>query len=208
MSGDKVSKTDKAAEIWYRLLLDEVFKQDLEQLRKHKNEPAYYFGQQILFEKYRVLPTQRLLNICDQYIFSKKYTKVLGNHLPARLQTPSEDELKKSKRAFVKLWIYDGVTREEILDYIKKNWKKIGIILKVQDLPKIKRVRRVENKKLIELVLKLNKLPTGELRRLTGENNRKGVYRENLIKHLVKKENYSTSFETIKGIVTRFKKNT
>src|SRR3989344_5843804 len=147
MSGDKVSKTDKASEIWYRLLLGDQFKKDLEQLKKYKDELTYYFRQHFLFEKYEILPTQRLMNLCDQHIFGKKAEK-LGDHFPIRIQTPSDEELKQSRKALIKLLIYDGVTRDEILDYIKKNWKNIRVLLRSQNLPKIKRIRKIGKKKL------------------------------------------------------------
>jgi len=154
MSGEKL-KTDKATEIWYRLLLSDKFRGELEQLKKHKNDIEYYFRQYALFEKYEVKPTQRLLNLCDYY-FGKKSAGKLGDHFPVRIQTPSEDELKKSKRAFIKLWIYDGTSRDEILDYVKKNWQNFQSLFRLQNMPKIKGIRKITNKDQNRLILQLN----------------------------------------------------
>jgi hypothetical protein len=128
------------------------------------------------------------------------------SHLPGLLQTSSENELEKSKRAFVKLWIYDGVTRDEVVDYVKKRWRKIQTILRGQDVPRIKRVRKIENKKCNELILKFNKLSTKELRRRTGEHSTRGVYRETMIRRLLKGEGCDVTIEAIKGVIARFRK--
>lgn len=207
MSGDKVQKTDKASELWFRLFLNADFKKELYKLRKKKDSFAYYFQQDSLFRKYKILPTQRLRNICDQYIFGRKNAKIAGDYLPVRVQTPSESELQESKKAFLKLWIYDGVSRDEIIEYIKKKWRMIEQLLRFQNMPRVKRVRKIRNKKLIELVLKVNKLSTKELRRrCVGMNGYMTMYREDLIRHLIAQKEYHVSVETIKGIIVRYKK--
>jgi hypothetical protein len=145
-----------------------------------------------------------LRNLFDQYVFGKKI-KELGNHFTIRLQEPSAEELKQSKRAFLKLWIYDGVSREEILNYIKKNWKIIKILIKSDHAPKIKRFRKITNKKQNELIIKYNKLSIEKLRTLAAEK-KKGVYREILISRLLKKEGFEMTFEAIKMVISRSKK--
>lgn len=206
MSGEEISKTDKASEIWYRLLLDEKFKNDLAQLKEYKNELAYYFRQHLLFQKYGILTTQRLLNLCDRYVFGKMSAENLGDHFPIRLQTPSTDELKQSGRAFVKLWVYEGVSREEILNFVKKNWKKLQIILESQGLPKSKRVKTIKNKKQTELILQYNKLSTKQLLERAADDGEKSQYREILIGRLLKKDGYKMSPESIKRVISRFNK--
>jgi len=204
MSGEKL-KTDKAEEIWYRLFLSEKFRGDLEKLKKYKNNIEYYFKQYTLFEKYEVKPTQRLLNLCDYY-FGKKSAGKLGDHFPVRIQTPSEDELKKSKRAFIKLWIYDGTTREEILNHIKKNWQNFQSLFRLQNMPKIKGTRMITNKDKNRLILHLNKLSTLELWNKLGERPQKKIYKEMLIREILETEGYVTTFEAIKGVISRSRK--
>ena len=208
MSGDK-TKSDKASEIWFRLLLNESFKSDIRMLKNWLKKsgsiiiPEYYFRQDLLLRKYKIIPSNRLRNLFDRYVLKQKI-KSLGFHDPIRLQTPSDKELQSSQRAFIKLWIYDGVTRDEIIDYLKREWKKIQSFLKIQEMPKIKRVRMIKNKQLINLILKLNKLTTQELRKRTNEHSKHGVYRETLIARLIPKRFGNPSIESIKMIIARY----
>lgn len=205
MSGDKL-KTDKADKIWFKLNLDPAFKKDLTRLRayytkaKSSDLAGYYFRRELMLEKHGVLPSQRLRNLCDKAVLGKA-DKELGEHLPFVLQTPSEGELNKRKRAFVKLWIYDGVTRDETIAYIKKRWAFIGRLLATQGQIPAKGVREVRSKKLIQAVLKLDKLSTIELRRRSGM--RRG-YRYQHIRKLIEKQHPSTSADSVRGIITRY----
>lgn len=204
MSGDN-KKTDKAAEIWYQLNQKDNFKRDLEGLREYLSDfPVYSIRKDFLIKKYRVIPTQRLRWLVDQYF--KVETEELEGHFPFTLQEPSESELREHGRAFVKLWVSEGITRDETIEYIKKKWRFIKSCMKLQNMPLVERIRKIENKKAKELVFELNRLSIRELRLLAGGTTK--VSREILIKRLIKEKGYSMSPDAIKGLISRSKKNT
>ncbi len=209
MSGEK-KNTDKAQEIFDSLLFNDDFKQDLEGLKKHTHKynkdhlTDYLFRQYHLLEKYNVIPTQRLQNIIYKYVFKREALGGLGDYFPVRLQAPSEEELEKTNRAFLKLWLYDGVTEKEFLAYVKKQWKVFKILLESQSMPKVKRIRKIENKEQINFVRKYCKMPIKELRQTIGNKNNVGVRREVLISRLAQEEGYSVTIDSTKGMINRY----
>lgn len=212
MSGERGAKTDKAAEIWFRLILNDGFKNELEQLRTlvRKGETEefveYFFQQDQMLREHGVIPTARLRELFDGYVLGKKH-KTAGPHIPVRLQTPSDEELADSKRGFMKLWIYDDASRDEILEYIKKNWVLIKKIIGEQNAPRVRRVRKIENKEQIELILDYNKMTTEELKRYVGAEEEPSAYREILIRRALLTDGHTpVSEEAIKSVVTRYAK--
>lgn len=206
MSSDKVSRTNKSEEVWYRLLLNDDFSKELKKLLPLEEKPEFYIHADVLFKKYKTPLTPALIKIMRRHLFNNDTEIELGNDVPVRLQTPSEEELKNSDRAFLKLWIYDGVSRDEVLNYVKRNWSKIKFLHSIQDTPKVKRIRITENKKQNELVLKYNKLSTKKLMSMSGTTNEKSQYREILIQRLLKKDGFIMSTDAIKSIISRFPK--
>jgi hypothetical protein len=207
MKGDKKTKTDKGEEIWFRLQYNERFKNDTLTLRNEhlvKLEPNYFFQREALLKKYGVMPTPRINDIFDAFVFGvAEDTK--KRHYPVRLQTPSLEEIEESKRVFIKLWIFDGVTCEEVCDYVQKNWKMIKFLLTADGVQKIKRVRKIKNKKKTSRILELDKLSIKELRLLCGEVSSHGVYREILIQRILRNEGQTASSDAIKMVISRFR---
>ena len=155
MSGGKYLKTNKAEELWDKLLLSDRFKSELLEIRKsfggeNKETPELLFRIIFLLKDYGVTPTTDLRNLCLAYLLGKDVEyKMLGD-FPIRLQSPSPEELKSEGRAFLKLWVYDGVSRDEVIDYIKKNWRMIKKVIEIQDIQKVKRVRPILDRIKIE----------------------------------------------------------
>src|SRR3989344_1400078 len=215
MSGDKKIKTTKAEEIWYRLLLNDSFKKKLNLIKKFilfkpKKIIEYQFKKYALLEEY-TKPFTKLLNLFDKYVFGKetqdKGLNCFQPDFPITLQTPSEEELKQSKRSFVKLWIYDGVSRDETIDYIKKNWQNIQTLIKIQGVKTIKRIRRIKDRKRSELILKYNRLSTKKLFEMAKKERETKQYREILISRLMEEKGYAVTEEIVKGVISRSKKN-
>ncbi|MFA6077354.1 MAG: hypothetical protein WC735_04765 [Candidatus Paceibacterota bacterium] len=207
MKGGKKIKTDKAEEIWFRLQYNECFKNDVLKLQNEyskKLEPRYFFQREALLKKYGVMPTPRINDIFDAFVFGvTEDTK--KRYYPVRLQTPSPEEIEESKRMFVKLWIFDGVSCEELCDYVQKNWKKIRALLAAEGMPKIQRVRKIKNKEKTSRILELDKLSTKEIRSLCGEDSPRGVYREILIQRILHHEGQTASSDAIKMVISRFR---
>lgn len=219
MSGDKKQKTSKAEEIFYRLSLNSEFKKEVNNLKRFITSNTddsdklleYQLKRHFLIKKYTI-PFPKLSDVFDKHVLGKeiKYKDVdylPTSDFPITVQTPSDKELQESKRAFIKLWVYDSVSRDEILDYVKKNWRSIQIFLKIQGVKRVARIRKIKEKKRNVLILKYNKLSTKKLLEIARVDKEKKQYREILIRRLVEKKGYSLTPEIVKGVVFRSKGN-
>ena len=208
MSEEK--KTDKATEILFKLSLKDDFKEDIIKIKKYVksenfDEIKYRFWREQILEKNNLSVSPRLREVFDKQISLKTDSDKISWDFSFKLQTPSEEELKKIKRAFVKLWIIDGVSRDETIDYIKKNWKNIKLLHQTQNIPKVKRIRKIENKKEIKLIAKFSKFSIKELLKMAGAEGEKKQYREILISRLLEKEGFSMSPESIRVMINKYK---
>ena len=76
MRGGKPFKTNKAEEIWYKLLLSDDFKEDLSEIEKslkskHEETPELLLRVNFLLNKHNATPTTDLRNLCIANVLSR-----------------------------------------------------------------------------------------------------------------------------------------
>jgi len=156
-------------EFLYKLSLKPKFQQDLINIRKRLRIPENGFvnpktrqklwidyknanllglleEEMKLKEKYKV-PTPYFLFI-DDYIFFGKPVSALKNKSPVALLLPTkelEELYDGMHEPTAKLLIFGNATQEKVLEFIKKNWREIELILN-KNIHGAKRVRKTNYK--------------------------------------------------------------
>src|SRR3989338_67137 len=231
MRGDQPSKTKKAERLFFELTLNANFVTDVKKIRSLFMIPEngfsakenvekwiaqkeiyslklyeHHFHQEELLRKYGLPSTPDLMHLLEDYLLSNgliKTTNDVGN-LSFALQSASSEEIKRHGRPFVKLWIFEMASRENVLDYIRRHWK---IIKFIQNENKaFKRISPVINKVLIQRALELDKLPIKNLRSIAKVSTGNKYYKYSVISRILNNDGYSTTEGSIKKLVQRHKK--
>ena len=118
------------------------------------------------------------------------------------MEPPMERNQKVHGRRSLKIVVYEGATRDELINYVKREWKWMqGHLL--GDGSVRSRVRTRSKKSEDELILKYWKLPMTELRKLCGDTT-KGGYREIFIQQILReKHGIRRSSDAIKKAADR-----
>ncbi len=211
MRGGK-TKTDKSKEIIYRLSHIDDFNKAVKEgkkkyLTRDYGNPQYIFWREQLLQDYGYFPTNRLRKLFDSYLNTGKIEKnSTENDTYIPIEYLSDEEIEKTNRGFIKIRLYDGVSRDDFIDYIKDNWNMLMKLIKLEGKPKVKRINAVINKNKIDLILSLNKLSTDKLSKKLN-NPKEKLSRDLLIARILKEQNFpNTSPESINKIISQYGK--
>lgn len=121
---------------------------------------------------------------------------------PYLLEIPSDEEIKKVGRPYVKLVVFDTATSHKVLSlFIKKRWSVIRFFLKNQNT----RTRSSKHPDLIKAIFDLNKLSVNHLKEIAKvENPQRRYYKTSLIAQILMLKGKNPE-ESVKKYLTRYK---
>lgn len=122
------------------------------------------------------------------------------------LSRKSAEQWEHSDIPFVRVIISDHANQNDAVKYVRSHWNIIQKLLDAQRSGKKKHlVRAIHDRALQEAILKLNRLPTKELRKQAKKTLPEGAftYKETAIREILAADGKRVSEEMIKKVVSR-----
>ena len=122
------------------------------------------------------------------------------------VEMPEDREIKIAQRPFVKLWIYDTASRDDLLKFVRKNWNFIKYNIAHQSIKPVGRIKSTDHKDRDRMILELYELPKKDLHQMAGVSDKK-TYRETLVGIILSSrgEKNITS-DAVKKVIVRYRK--
>lgn len=148
-----------------------------------------YISDRIAFLKKYNLPTTTEGDLMDDILLG-----TAARFVAVEFDPPLVADTELYGRRLLKIRVYEGATRDDLLDFVKQKWKWLAAHLKSGG-PADKRIRRRTKKEEDELVFKLWEQAAGT----------KG-YREITVQGWLRERGIERSTDAIKGAVARLRK--
>ncbi len=213
------NETNKAKELFYSLIFNKEFLEDIHLFRLIFNIPIGGFSSQDhykrylsslekttislsefqlkereILKKYKIPQTPNFLSLLKNYIILGDYFDKIKEKVSSvgfLIELPSRDGVIENGQSYVKLIIPEMASRDDVLQYIKSNWKNIkSEIKRCAVYSPLKRISPFKDKNLVMACVRLNECSINFLPQLLKDKSKKYRYKNQVIAAILKEWGY------------------